>query len=183
MLYDAPDGTLRTAARRARGFAGGAAWMRLALRVLRDERVRDERVRDERVRDEPTPVDAARFRRLGAAKYGGCLLSAAGGGVIGSKLAGRRGGLVAAAVGFYAAEAQAVFLFPLALDAPGPMLATFRRARRLTARAGGTPRVMATVLPLAARMLLGGLLGGGFRRSWCLGCLAVCVWYERVKNP
>ena len=171
-LYDGPDGTLRTAAYRAHGFAGGAAWMRLTLQVLRDERVSGG-----------PPVDAARFRRLGMAKYGGCLLAAAGAGWIGSKLAGRRVGFLAAAVAFYAAEAQAVFLFPLALDAPGSMLATFRRARRLTVHAGGTPRVMATVLPLAARTLLGGFFRGGFRRSWCIGCLAVCVWYERVKNP
>ena len=40
---------------------------------------------------------------------------------------------------------------------------------------------MATVMPLAAVMLAGGFLGRGFVRSWCLGCLAVCLWYEHLR--
>jgi hypothetical protein len=31
-------------------------------------------------------------------------------------------------------------------------------------------------------MLLGGLAGRGFVRSWCLGCLAVCLWYEDLRT-
>jgi len=41
---------------------------------------------------------------------------------------------------------------------------------------------MKTVLPLAAMMLLGGFVGRGFVRSWCLGCLAVLIWYERLRT-
>ncbi len=37
-------------------------------------------------------------------------------------------------------------------------------------------------MPLACTMLFGGLAGRGFLRSWCLGCLAVCIWYEGLSN-
>jgi hypothetical protein len=80
---------------------------------------------------------------------------------------------------FYAIEAQFVFLFPLALDGSKQ---PFRDARRWTKRSGGTLRVMGVVLPLAATMLFGGFLGRGFVRSWCLGCLAVCLWYEDLQK-
>jgi hypothetical protein len=82
-------------------------------------------------------------------------------------------------VAFYAVEAQMVFLFPLALDGS---TRPFREARRLTARAGGTLAVMAVVLPIAAVMLFGGVARQGFVRSWCLGCLAVCIWYEDLRT-
>jgi predicted MPP superfamily phosphohydrolase len=42
---------------------------------------------------------------------------------------------------------------------------------------------MRVVVPLAWTMLLGGLRGRGFLRSWCLGCLAVCLWYESLRSP
>jgi hypothetical protein len=80
---------------------------------------------------------------------------------------------------FYAAEAQLVFLFPLALDG---CAAPYCAARRLTVRAGGTAAVMGTVLPLAGVMLFGGFAGRGFVRCWCLGCLAVCLWYEDLRR-
>jgi predicted MPP superfamily phosphohydrolase len=84
-----------------------------------------------------------------------------------------------AAVVFYAVEAQMVFLFPLALDGSSrPFIA----ARRWTRRAGGTLAVLRVVIPLACVMLFGGLAGRGFLRSWCLGCLAVCLWYEELRN-
>jgi hypothetical protein len=38
------------------------------------------------------------------------------------------------------------------------------------------------VIPLAAVMLFGGVVGRGFVRSWCLGCLAVVVWYEDLRR-
>ena len=41
---------------------------------------------------------------------------------------------------------------------------------------------MRVVLALAFTMLFGGLVGRGFLRSWCLGCLAVCLWYEDLRN-
>ena len=78
---------------------------------------------------------------------------------------------------FYAVEAQMVFLFPLALDgAPRP----FSESRRWTKRAGGTRRVMMTVMAIAVTMVFGGFAGRGFVRSWCLGCLAILIWYERL---
>ncbi|MEM7388197.1 MAG: hypothetical protein AAF514_24955 [Verrucomicrobiota bacterium] len=58
----------------------------------------------------------------------------------------------------------------------------FRNSPRLTRQAGGTWRVTATVLPLATHMLTGGLRGKGFLRSWCLGCLAVVLWYEELQT-
>jgi predicted MPP superfamily phosphohydrolase len=79
---------------------------------------------------------------------------------------------------FYAVEAQMVFLFPLLLDgSPRP----WRESLRWTRRAGGTVAVMRVVKRLAMTMIFGGLAGGGFVRSWCVGCLAVCIWYERVR--
>jgi hypothetical protein len=80
---------------------------------------------------------------------------------------------------FYAVEAQMVFLFPLALDGS---VEPFREARRWTVDAGGTLAVMRVVLPLALFMLFGGFFRQGFRRSWCLGCLAVCLWYEGLRT-
>jgi hypothetical protein len=84
-----------------------------------------------------------------------------------------------AAVAFYAVEAQMVFLFPLAL---GGSAGPFGAARRWTRRSGGTIAVMRVVIPLACTMLFGGLAGRGFLRCWCLGCLAVCLWYEDLRN-
>jgi len=164
-LYDAPGSPLRaTAAGAARGgFASGARWMRLAL---------------ETPRGRPCPATAINYQRLGLIKYGlagaVALLAAV------AACAGHVPWLVPlAAVAFYAVEAQMVFLFPLALDGSGR---PFGDARRWTRRAGGTVTVMRVVLPLACTMLFGGLAGRGFLRSWCLGCLAVCLWYEDLCN-
>jgi hypothetical protein len=171
-LYDAPASPLAEAAARAalRGFNSGAQWMRLALAILRAEPV-----------GVPPSAPALSFQALGLIKYG-----LAGGMTLCwillvlwvqiPLLA-----LLAVPL-FYAVEAQMVFLFPLALDGcPCP----FRGARRWTRQAGGTLRVMRLVLPLAATMLSGGIVGRGFVRSWCLGCLAVCLWYEdlRLRAP
>jgi hypothetical protein len=79
---------------------------------------------------------------------------------------------------FYAVEAQMVFLFPLTLDGAAQ---PFRESRHWTLRAGGTLAVMSVVLPIAAFMLFGGFARQGFLRSWCLGCLAVCIWYEDLR--
>jgi hypothetical protein len=79
---------------------------------------------------------------------------------------------------FYAVEAQMVFLFPLAIDGYQHPL---HESRALTRRAGGTLPVMGTVMPIAGVMLFGGFVGGGFIRSWALGCLAIALWYEEVR--
>ena len=163
--YDGPGSPLRVAAAGAAvgGFASGARWMRLALETLR------------RRPCPPTPVN---YQRLGLIKY--CL---AGGVALlwaGAACAWHVPWLVPlAAIAFYAVEAQMVFLFPLALDGSGR---PFGDARRWTRRAGGTVAVMRVVVPLACTMLFGGLAGRGFVRSWCLGCLAVCIWYEDLRN-
>ena len=76
---------------------------------------------------------------------------------------------------FYAVEVQMLFLFPLMLDHhPHPLRQSLRLTRRI-----GTLSAMATVLPIAAFMLSGEFVGQGIRRSWCVGCLAVCLWYTR----
>ena len=163
-VYDAPDGALAVAARQAArgGFAGGAEWMRLAM---------------ERLRGVPIARPAtANHTVLGTVKYGAASAVAT---VWAAADALDIPALAAFSVPlFYAVEAQAVFLFPVALDGdPRP----FRAARALTVRAGGTLRVVAVVVPAAATMLVGGFVGRGFLRSWCLGCLAVCIWYEGLR--
>jgi len=39
-----------------------------------------------------------------------------------------------------------------------------------------------TVARIAAEMLFGGLRGRGFARSWCVGCIAVLLWYEAART-
>jgi predicted MPP superfamily phosphohydrolase len=132
----------------------------------------------EALRGRPCPPAALNFQRLGLLKYG-----LAGGVALlwaVAACAARLPWLVPlAAVAFYAVEAQMVFLFPVALDGSG---APFADARCWARRAGGTVPVMRVVVPLACFMLFGGLAGRGFLRSWCLGCLAVCLWYEDVRQ-
>jgi uncharacterized protein len=163
--YDDPGSPLRAAAAAAAfgGFAAGAQWMRLALESMRGR-----------------PCDPAAFNYdlLGLIKYG----LATGVALVWAVAAcSWHVPLLVplAALAFYAVEAQMVFLFPLALDGSAQ---PFGAARRWTRRAGGTVAVMRVVLPLACTMLFGGLAGRGFLRSWCLGCLAVCLWYDDLSN-
>ncbi len=166
VVFDAPANRLAESAPRAwrGGFASGGVWMRLAL---------------EHLRGQPLAGTTANLHRLGLLKYG--LACAAALSWISLTIRCHRPLLaVLSVLVFYAVEAQMVFLFPLALDGNAH---PFRAARCWTCRAGGTLAVMAIVLPLAATMLFGGLLGRGFVRSWCLGCLAVCLWYEHLRRP
>ncbi|MBZ4417780.1 hypothetical protein K8638_14910 [Myxococcus sp. RHST-1-4] len=87
-------------------------------------------------------------------------------------------GLPLAVPAFYAVEVQGLFLFPLALDG---VAHPWRGSRRLLLEAGGTLSAVGTVLVLAAVMLFGGLAGRGWIRCWCLGCLAVVLWYEELR--
>jgi predicted MPP superfamily phosphohydrolase len=141
------------------GFAGGAEWMRAALGAIRDGSV---------------PSGRASFQRLGCAKYGACLAAAALvvtlGGVTDANVGSTA---LAATLAFYVVEVQFVFLFPAALDRSRPAWAGAWRLMRETA---GTVRALATVLPIAARMLTGGL------RGWCCGCLEVLLWYEEART-
>lgn len=166
MLYDNPALPFASSAEGdawKSGFVSGAAWMRLVMQHLRGTKQQK--------------VDAD-FQYLGIVKYALCaagafvwiILSIA----IGFWLL-----IPLAAFAFYAIEAQMVFLFPLALDGH---IALFRESRVWTIKAGGTFHVMLIVMRLALVMLFGGFLGGGFVRSWALGCLSVVLWYEQVKH-
>jgi hypothetical protein len=165
VAFDAPGTGLAESSWTAyrSGFRSGGRWMRQAL---------------EHLRGAPLAGPVSDLNALGLLKYG--LASSAA--LLWVLLAfGLRlpllGGL--AVLVFYAVEAQMVFLFPLALEGDSH---PFRSARRWTRRAGGTFQVMRVVLPLAGTMLFGGLAGQGFVRSWCLGCLAVCLWYEQIRR-
>ena len=145
------------------GFASGGQWMHRSLEILRGKSL---------------PMPARKFNVLGSIKY--CL-------AIGAALVPVIAGLVfhwhflvvLAVPAFYAVEVQMVFLFPVVID--GSRYA-FRESRQWTVRAGGTLAVMRVVLALATTMLFGGFVGRGFVRSWCLGCLAVCIWYESLRQ-
>ncbi len=131
----------------------------------------------ETVRGASCPPQGAGYDRLGFTKYGlagaAALMWAGGARTLRLPLLAPL-----AVVVFYAVEAQMIFLFPLALDGN---VRPFRTARAWTRRAGGTLAVMRVVLPLACVMLMGGIVGRGFVRCWCLGCLAVCLWYEDLR--
>jgi predicted MPP superfamily phosphohydrolase len=164
-LFDAPANGLAELGRRAwrSGFASGGRWMRQAL---------------EQLRGQPLAGSAVDLNRLGLLKYG-LACAAALGWLTLTRFWWHPLLAVLCVPVFYAIEAQMVFLFPLALDGSAR---PFREARRWTRRAGGTLAVLRVVLPLAATMLFGGFLGRGFVRSWCLGCLAVCLWYEHLRQ-
>ena len=167
-IYDSPENDLADRARSAAfgGFASGAEWMQQALLAIRGMPL------------DSAPIVNAKFQLLGLLKYGAA--TAAAGIVAFAAMSLNAPFLTLLAIlAFYAVEAQAVFLFPMVIDG---CKSSFRDARTLTIRAGGTCRVMAIVMPIAATMLFGGFVGRGFVRSWCLGCLAVCIWYERIRS-
>lgn len=165
-LYDDPKLPFAQAAEQdawRNGFVSGAAWMRLVLEHLRGESL---------------PTVTADFQRLGMIKYALALLGA----IIFAGVALITGLwflLPVAALVFYGIEAQMVFLFPLALDGQPDV---WRESRKWTVQAGGTVRVMLTVMGLAVVMIFGGFFGQGFVRSWALGCLGVVLWYEAVRH-
>lgn len=130
------------------------------------------------IRADPLPPNGHRFQTLGFVKYGLASVAALLW-LLTCWVAGLPWLGVLAALVFYAVEGQMVFLFPVALDGSRR---PFRDALAWTRRAGGTVAVVVVVIPLAATMLLGGFAGRGFLRSWCLGCLAVCLWYEGLRT-
>jgi predicted MPP superfamily phosphohydrolase len=162
-LFDDPALPLAAAAEGSYDFSTGARWMHLAMETIRGTRL---------------PAMAPGFQLAGIVKYA----LASGAALSFFLLAHSVRSLWPLALvipAFYAAEVQLVFLFPLMLDRhPRPI----RQSLRLTHRSGGTLGAMATVLPLAAFMLFGGFFGQGFRRAWCLGCLAVTLWYEAARR-
>ena len=163
-LYDEPSNGLAASARHAgrHGFRSGAEWMRRAMETIRGCSI-DESQAD--------------FHTLGIVKYGAASAVAVGWAFATLLLNVPLLALCAAPL-FYAVEAHGVFLFPVAIDG---YTRPFCTARLWTVRAGGTLHVMTIVMPIAVGMLCGGLAGRGFRRSWCLGCLAICIWYEALR--
>jgi hypothetical protein len=163
-VFDDDANTLARDATRAwrTGFASGGRWMWRAMECLRRESLSGP---------------SCNLNLLGIVKYG--LASFVASWPVAAAVAFRQPWIAVLAVpAFYAVEVQMVFLFPLAL---GGGRRPLRESLRWTRRAGGTLRVMWVVVQLAATMLLGGFVGRGFVRSWCLGCLAVCVWIERLR--
>lgn len=165
-LYDQPGSGLQAASRAAAwgGFGAGADWMRCALGRVRGKQ----------------PMGRARFGLLGLGKYTLCglpfLLALLTLGVCWDLTLPA---VPAAILVFYAVEARLVFVFPLALDGEAtPFLAS----HRLLGRTLPSGRVLARVTWIAASMLLGGFLGRGVVRSWCIGCLAVVLWYEEARS-
>lgn len=165
VIYDSPNSQLSAAAQDAwrTGFVSGSDWMALALLELRG-----------------VPLEKAshNFQLLGIIKYS--LASTVALIVLGMAVWARVYPLALLCIpAFYAVEVQMVFLFPIALDGfPHP----FRESRKWTLKAGGTLAAMKVVVLLAAVMIFGGLLRQGFIRSWCLGCLAVVLWYEKLRR-
>jgi hypothetical protein len=164
-LYDDSQRPFATQAQQAwkGGFISGAAWMELVLAELRGQPQR------------PVPVCLQGF---GMFKYALATLAAS----IVLLLAITTGFyplMLLCIPAFYAVEVQMVFLFPIVLDRlPRPFYTSWQWTRA----AGGTVAAMRIVLVLAAVMLFGGLFQKGFIRCWCLGCLAVVLWYERLRQ-
>lgn len=129
------------------------------------------------IRGAPVPAPSGGSARLGLVKYGMATASAA----VVAGIAGCFSVVFAvplAIMAFYAVEALGVFVFPaLASGASSP----WRQSLSLVGEAGGTAVVASKTLVIASVMLFGGLAGRGFVRSWCIGCLAVVLWYERLR--
>jgi predicted MPP superfamily phosphohydrolase len=167
------DSGLLAQARNVSDWNGGAQWMKIALETLRNTDIPE------------SPHD---FRTLGVWKYGLAMLAGIFGCVAGFRLGCLLNPTSTAlalllatflgALAFYLVEVQFVFLFPLAIDGRlHPMRASIAMTRRM-----GTQRAVVTVIPIAFRMLSGGILGRGFLRSWVTGCLAVIIWYEAERT-
>ncbi len=164
-MYDSEQSRLSVAARDAwrTGFVSGGEWMVLALSEMRGV---------------PPALTPPNLQALGIIKYS--LACAAALLVIGIALwTGIEPLALLCIPAFYAVEVQMVFLFPIVLDG---YTHPFRESRKWTVVQGGTLSAMKVVMPLAAVMIFGGFLGQGFIRSWCLGCLAVVLWYEKLRQ-
>lgn len=140
------------------------AWMHRALAHVRGQRI-------------PVPALGA-LARLVAVKYVLCL-AAAGVPIALAVVLAEPWLALAAPLAFYLVEAQLVFLLLVAADGSAH---PWRDARRRTSVAGGTLRVVATVVPIALFMLVAGIAGRGLVRAWLTGCLAIVLWHERLPH-
>lgn len=166
LLYDDPSTGLKILAEQQAwqtGFSSGAEWMRFAMSQLRGQDI---------------PVTNLPYQQVGLLKYG---LASLGASVYLGLFIRLEWWLLLPGfiLVFYALEVQTVFLFPLAIDGADHL---FAESRRWTAHAGGTCKAMQVVMPIASVMLLGGFFGQGFIRAWALGCLAIVIWYEQVRQ-
>ena len=145
------------------GFDGAARWTAEALAELRGATVRR------------LPKGAV---RLGVIKYGlatgAALTVLAAAFVLGRPLL-----IPGVVVAFYLVESTAAFVFPAFADGDHTPFAT---SRRLVRESGGLVLVASRMIAIAVSMVLGGFFGRGFVRSWCIGCLAVVLWYERLTR-
>lgn len=159
--FDDPATGLAMAADGAKlSFADGARWMAVALSV-----------------PPHAMAPASHWWRLGLAKYGLALVpalaTAAGAWMLWPAL------VPLAILVFYAIEVRMVFAFPLALHGSA---APLRQSHRLLRSTAGSAWATWQVMRIAAVMLFGWLQGGGMRRSWCVGCLAVVEWYREAQT-
>lgn len=153
---------LLRAAGSVRSFHAGGRWMRLGLRALRTTRM---------------PRLTRSLEALGWRKYLTCVACAAGWAVI-CLAFGTSWLLPLCIVAFYVAEIHRLFAFPLAIDRVDDPRAVHAGLLDIV-----RPHdALLTVMVLACVMLLGGILGRGFVRSWCLGCMAVLIWYEDARR-
>jgi hypothetical protein len=143
------------------GFTSGAVWMRSVMEYVRGENI--------------PPIESD-YNKLGIFKYGLASVCALACGAFVS-IMGWWSLLPLCVLVFYLVEAQMVFLFPLSLDG-----SPVRSCSSWTRRAGGTLHVTCVVMQLAAVMLFGGFTGNGFVRSWALGCIAIVLWYEELRD-
>ena len=145
-------------------FKSGAEWMRGCLVQIRMKEIVTENVYG--------------FNAAGITKYGLAVLSSAT--VVFFSIVTRSLWLLwLAPIAFYLVEVQMVFLFPLLIDGERN---PFKRSRLLIRLQGGTSKAMGVVLPIAWVMMFGGLFGQGFIRSWCIGCLAILLLYEKTSK-
>ena len=155
---------LPSQASRIRGFGAGARWMHAAMRAAGWSL--------------PPFGGERRHQRHGVLKYAVCLVGAVAVLALSPWIGLPRAIPVSVAI-FYTLEAQAVFLFPETLRGSRSPWAS---SRAMVVVAGGTWRVMRTVIPIAVRMLLGGLRRRGLAATWAQGCVAVVLWHRRVAQ-
>ena len=145
-------------------FSMGAAYMAAGLSLVLHQPI--------------DPPMTKTFNRLGLIKYGTASLLALLFIVLGIIFQGFVWIFLSPVV-FYLAEVTMAFVFPLALEKSQH---PFRESWTLIRRKGGPLKNLFVIVPIAGFMVGGGFFGQGFVRSWCVGCLAVVLWYVDVRD-
>lgn len=121
-------------------------------------------------------VQEVPFNRYGLLKYGFALAISTAAGVLLYGVCPLLA-LLATFV-FYWAEVQLLFLFPLLIDrVPHPIRESFRLTRQI-----GVAHAMRRVMPIAFFMLSGLCHRRDPLQRWYIGCAAVLLWYEDLKE-